>query len=99
MKGAKYRRLASSVALAGVAASIMSIGSAGCAHARRAAPATAAAVCEEAVVSPVSGYAECVRPRGAPVAPPPPRPDHECSALANDTAQARHCAAVPETQR
>jgi hypothetical protein len=32
------------------------------------------AICEEAVVNPVSGYAECVRPRGAPVAPAPPRP-------------------------
>jgi hypothetical protein len=30
--------------------------------------------CEEAVVSPVSGYAECVKPRGAAVDPPPPRP-------------------------
>jgi hypothetical protein len=34
-----------------------------------------AAICQEAVVSPVSGYAECVKPRGAPVAPPPKRPD------------------------
>jgi hypothetical protein len=32
------------------------------------------AVCKEAVVSPVSGFAECVKPRGAPVAPPPKRP-------------------------
>lgn len=32
------------------------------------------AVCEEAMVSPVSGHAECVRPLGAPVAAPPPRP-------------------------
>ena len=30
--------------------------------------------CEVAVVNPVSGYAECVKPRGAPVEPPPPRP-------------------------
>jgi hypothetical protein len=30
--------------------------------------------CKEAVVNPVSGYAECVNPRGAPVDPPPPRP-------------------------
>jgi hypothetical protein len=30
---------------------------------------------KEAVVSPVSGFAECVDPRGAPVAPPPKRPD------------------------
>jgi hypothetical protein len=35
-------------------------------------PATA--VCEEAIVNPVSGHAECVRPLGAPVDPPPPRP-------------------------
>ncbi|MGH8230492.1 MAG: hypothetical protein ACRESY_01580 [Steroidobacteraceae bacterium] len=34
----------------------------------------ARAVCEEAVVSPVSGFAECVKPRGAPVAPAPKRP-------------------------
>ncbi|HEY3730018.1 MAG TPA: hypothetical protein VGL28_02025 [Steroidobacteraceae bacterium] len=33
------------------------------------------AVCEQAVVSPVSGFAECVKPRGAPVAPAPKRPD------------------------
>ena len=39
------------------------------------APATARAKCREAVVSPVSGFAECVKPRGAPVAPPPKRPD------------------------
>jgi hypothetical protein len=32
------------------------------------------ALCKEAIVNPVSGYAECVRPPGAPVAPPPPRP-------------------------
>jgi hypothetical protein len=32
------------------------------------------AVCKEAIVNPVSGYAECVQPRGAPVDPPPPRP-------------------------
>jgi hypothetical protein len=32
------------------------------------------AVCEEAMVSPVSGHAECVRPLGAPVDAPPPRP-------------------------
>ena len=30
--------------------------------------------CEIAVVSPVTGSAECVKPRGAPVDPPPPRP-------------------------
>jgi hypothetical protein len=37
-------------------------------------PSGTAAVCEEAMVSPVSGHAECVRPLGAPVDPPPPRP-------------------------
>jgi hypothetical protein len=37
-------------------------------------PSAAAVVCEEAIVNPVSGHAECVRPRGAPVDPPPPRP-------------------------
>ena len=35
----------------------------------------AAAKCREAIVNPVSGFAECVKPRGAPVAPPPKRPD------------------------
>jgi hypothetical protein len=38
-------------------------------------PPPATAQCKEAVVSPVSGFAECVDPRGAPVAPPPKRPD------------------------
>jgi hypothetical protein len=33
-----------------------------------------AALCKEAVVNPISGQAECVRPPGAPVDPPPPRP-------------------------
>ena len=32
------------------------------------------APCKVAVVNPVSGHAECVLPRGAPVDPPPPRP-------------------------
>jgi hypothetical protein len=32
------------------------------------------APCEEAILNPISGYAECVRPPGAPVDPPPPRP-------------------------
>src|ERR1700722_14744751 len=32
------------------------------------------APCVEAIVNPVSGHAECVRPLGAPVAAPPPRP-------------------------
>ena len=39
------------------------------------APPPATALCKEAVVNPVSGFAECVDPRGAPVAPPPKRPD------------------------
>jgi hypothetical protein len=30
--------------------------------------------CQVAIVNPVSGNAECVEPRGAPVDPPPPRP-------------------------
>jgi uncharacterized protein DUF2380 len=37
-------------------------------------PSVPAVLCEEAVVNPVSGHAECVRPRGAAVDPPPPRP-------------------------
>lgn len=36
--------------------------------------AASTAPCQEAIVNPVSGYAECVLPRGAPVDPPPPRP-------------------------
>ncbi len=39
-----------------------------------AAPAQAAPRCEVAVVNPVSGFAECVKPRGVPVAAPPPHP-------------------------
>jgi hypothetical protein len=39
-----------------------------------AAPSPAPAKCREALVNPVSGFAECVKPRGAPVAPPK-RPD------------------------
>lgn len=38
------------------------------------APAAPAVRCEVAVVNPVSGFAECVKPRGAPVEAPPPRP-------------------------
>ena len=38
------------------------------------------AVCLEAVVNPVSGHAECVNPRGAPVQPPPPRPQPQSPA-------------------
>ena len=30
--------------------------------------------CEVAVVNPVSGFAECVKPRGVPVEPPPAHP-------------------------
>jgi hypothetical protein len=37
-------------------------------------PPVPAVPCEEAIVNPVSGHAECVRPRGAPVDPAPPRP-------------------------
>jgi hypothetical protein len=40
-------------------------------------PAHAAAPvarCEVAVVNPVSGFAECVKPRGVPVEPPPAHP-------------------------
>jgi hypothetical protein len=39
------------------------------------APATSSAKCQEALVNPISGFAECVKPRGAAVAPPPKRPD------------------------
>ena len=34
----------------------------------------ATAACKVAIVNPISGFAECVRPPGAPVDPPPPRP-------------------------
>ena len=37
-------------------------------------PAETHALCKMAIVSPVSGHAECVDPPGAPVDPPPPRP-------------------------
>jgi hypothetical protein len=30
--------------------------------------------CQEAIVNPVTGFAECVKPRGAPVDRPPERP-------------------------
>jgi hypothetical protein len=30
--------------------------------------------CQEAIVNPVTGFAECVKPRGVPVDPPPERP-------------------------
>jgi Protein of unknown function (DUF2380) len=36
--------------------------------------AAPAALCKEAIVNPVSGYAECVQPPGAPVDPAPRRP-------------------------
>jgi hypothetical protein len=36
--------------------------------------ASPAVVCEEAIVNPISGHAECVRPLGAPVDLPPSRP-------------------------
>jgi hypothetical protein len=87
--------------LAGISGSIL-IGamSAGCAESRPRTQPPTPGICEEAVVSPVTGYAECVRPRGAPVDPPPPRPDRSCSEIANgDTEQARYCAANPETLR
>lgn len=35
---------------------------------------TPVARCEVAVVNPVSGFAECVKPRGVPVEPPPAHP-------------------------
>ena len=34
-------------------------------------PGSASVKCEEAEVNPVTGHAQCVRPRGAPVDPPP----------------------------
>ncbi|MFI4868406.1 MAG: hypothetical protein ACHQDD_03515 [Steroidobacterales bacterium] len=55
---------------------------------RSGAQSAPSAICQEAVVSPVSGYAECVKPRGAPVAPPPKRPDAVRAAGAVDTQHA-----------
>lgn len=55
--------------------------------------------CEVAIVSPVSGNAECVRPRGAPVDPPPPRPDARCAPASADDTATRACTDPPETQR
>jgi hypothetical protein len=37
-------------------------------------PRSADSKCEVAVVNPVTGYAECVKPRGVPVDQPPARP-------------------------
>ncbi|MHB8721996.1 MAG: DUF2380 domain-containing protein [Steroidobacteraceae bacterium] len=37
-------------------------------------PPASGVLCEAAVVNPISGHAECVRPPGAPVGPAPPRP-------------------------
>lgn len=44
-------------------------------------PPPKSARCEVAIINPVSGFAECVKPRGAPVDPPPPRPapTQECA--------------------
>jgi Protein of unknown function (DUF2380) len=55
--------------IAGCAWAAMALGIPGLA-----APSDTPALCKLAIVSPVSGYAECVDPPGAPVDPPPPRP-------------------------
>jgi hypothetical protein len=50
-------------------------------HAQQEPEAPAPHRCQVAIVNPVSGNAECVEPRGAPVDPPPPRPppsEDEC---------------------
>ncbi len=57
------------------------------------------AVCLEAVVSPVSGFAECVNPRGAPVAPPPPRPQPPPPCEAADGHCAGDAPREPQAQR
>ena len=55
--------------------------------------------CEVAVVNPVSGYAECVKPRGVPVDPPPkksaPTPE-ECQQHQDLDAEACRPSAVPQ---
>jgi len=46
---------------------------------------TASAKCLEAVVNPVTGYAFCTNPRGAPVEPPPPESfQRPCKPKAHD---------------
>src|SRR5579864_133057 len=45
-------------------------GVARCSESPKVKPPGPSVLCEEAVVNPISGYAECVRPPGAPVAPP-----------------------------
>jgi hypothetical protein len=49
-------------------------GVAACSETPEVKPPGPAVLCEEAVVNPISGYAECVRPPGVAVEPPPPRP-------------------------
>jgi hypothetical protein len=55
--------------------------------------------CEVAVVNPVSGYAECVKPRGVPVDAPPkrsaPTPE-ECQKHQDLDAEACRASAAPE---
>jgi hypothetical protein len=53
------------------------------------AQSSATAKCQEALVNPVSGFAECIKPRGAPVAPPPTRPDAVQSASRVDADKVR----------
>ena len=43
-----------------------------------------APLCKVATVNPVSGYAECVEPLGAPVPPPPPRPSASSNQSGNE---------------
>jgi hypothetical protein len=42
------------------------------------------AKCLEAAVNPVTGYAYCINPRGAPVEPPPPSSLHPCKPRPQD---------------
>lgn len=66
----KWSALSATFALSAIAACAAS--SAGDENAQGTKPASPK--CELAVVNPVSGYAECVKPRGAPVDQPPQRP-------------------------
>jgi hypothetical protein len=95
-KGAKSRmpQRFSYALLAGIGGSLLIGESAGCVMSRAAVQPPTPSNCEAAVVSPVTGYAECVHPRGASVDPPPPRPDEPCSEIAKrDTEEARYCRA------
>jgi hypothetical protein len=71
--------LAALIALSSIALQLAAAEPAVSDAAASAAPPVSAPICLEAAVSPVSGYAECVNPQGAPVERAPPRPDAGCA--------------------